>query len=89
MYSVYPTSQQIAAMLQMFLHSQQQREERLEKEAQHREHKYQTLQHQFLQLQSEVEVCAGLFFKSRSREVISRTHPIPRYIHSLFIRCPL
>ncbi len=31
-----------------------------------------------------VEVCAGLFFKSRSREVISRTHPIPLYIHSLF-----
>lgn len=48
------TSQQIAAMLQTFLHSQQQRKEWLEKEAQRREHKYQTLQHQFVQLQSEV-----------------------------------
>ncbi len=36
-----------------------------------------------------VEVCAGLVFKSRSRKVISRTHPIPLYIHSLFTRCPL
>ncbi len=39
--------------------------------------------------QGGVEVCVGLFFKSRSREVISRTHPIPRYIQSLFTRCPL
>ncbi len=35
------------------------------------------------------EVCAGLFFKSRSCEVISRTHALLRYIHSLFTRCPL
>ncbi|KAL1263608.1 hypothetical protein QQF64_006347 [Cirrhinus molitorella] len=48
------TSKQIAAMLQTFLHNQQLREERLEKEAQCCEHKYRTLQHQFIQLQSEV-----------------------------------
>ncbi len=32
-----------------------------------------------------VEVCAGLFFKSRSRKVLSRTHPIPLY--SIFSLC--
>ncbi|XP_067288440.1 uncharacterized protein [Pseudorasbora parva] len=48
------TSGQIAAMLQTFLHSQQQREDRLEKEVQRNEHKYRVLQHQFVQLQSEV-----------------------------------
>ncbi len=35
------------------------------------------------------EVCTGLFFKSRSCDVISRTHALLRYIHSLFTRCPL
>ncbi|XP_039520328.1 uncharacterized protein LOC120474245 [Pimephales promelas] len=48
------TSEPMAIMLQNFLHSQQQREERLEKEAQRHEHKYRILQHQFVQLQSEV-----------------------------------
>ncbi len=37
----------------------------------------------------ELEVCAGLFFKSRSRKVLFRNHPIPLYIHSLFTCCPL
>ncbi len=35
------------------------------------------------------EVCVGLFFKSRSCDVISHTHALLRYIHSLFTRCPL
>lgn len=48
------TSEQIETMLQTFLHNQQQREDQLEKEAQRQEHKYQMLQHQFVQLQSEV-----------------------------------
>lgn len=48
------SSEQIATMLQTFLHNQQQREDRLEKEAQRHEHKYRVLQHQFVQLQSEV-----------------------------------
>ncbi|KAI7806491.1 hypothetical protein IRJ41_006936, partial [Triplophysa rosa] len=50
------TSEQIATMLQTFLHSQQQREERLEKETQRHDLKYKMLQHQFVQLQTEVQL---------------------------------
>ncbi len=47
-------SDSIAGMLQTFLQRQQQREERMEKEVQCQEHKWQPLQHQFIQLQAEL-----------------------------------
>lgn len=47
-------SDSIAGMLQTFLQRQQQREELMEKEVQWQEHKWRTLQHQFIQLQAEL-----------------------------------
>ncbi|XP_042611929.1 uncharacterized protein LOC122144820 [Cyprinus carpio] len=47
-------SDSVAGMLQTFLQRQQQREDRMEKEVQRQEHKWRTLQHQFIQLQAEL-----------------------------------
>lgn len=49
------TIEGLSKMLQSFMQSQQAREDLLQKEAQRQEHRWRTLQHHFIQLQSEVQ----------------------------------